>query len=126
MFNTTRNKNKVWFCKSCSQCFSSESVLKGHKEDCLAINGAQRVKLEKRLIKFKNYRNQIPSPCRIYADFGSNLEDVEIWEGNYSSKYDKHVDCSFAYKVVCTVADSVKELKLLGVKILLMSLSKQF
>ena len=78
MFNTRRNKGEVWFCRSCLQCFSSEIVLKGHKEDCLAINGAQRVKPGKREIKFKHYCNQIPSPFRIYADFESNLEDVEI------------------------------------------------
>ena len=28
MFHKTKNKNKKWFCRSCLQCFSSESVLK--------------------------------------------------------------------------------------------------
>ena len=55
MFNKTKNKNKKWFCKSCLQCFSSESVLIKHKENCLSINGKQLVKLEKGIIKFKNY-----------------------------------------------------------------------
>ena len=27
MFHKTKNKNKKWFCRSCLQCFSSESVL---------------------------------------------------------------------------------------------------
>ena len=39
MFHKTKNENKKWFCKSCLQCFSSESVLIKHKEDCLSING---------------------------------------------------------------------------------------
>ena len=54
MFHKTKNKKK-WFCKSCLQCFSSESLLIKHKEDCLSINGKQSVKLEKGIIKFENY-----------------------------------------------------------------------
>ena len=27
MFHRSKNKNKKWFCRSCLQCFSSESVL---------------------------------------------------------------------------------------------------
>ena len=49
------NKNKQWFCRSCLQCFSSESVLIKHKENYLSINGKQSVKLEKGIIKFENY-----------------------------------------------------------------------
>ena len=38
MFNKTKNKNKIHFCKSCLQCFSSKHILIEHKEDCLVIN----------------------------------------------------------------------------------------
>ena len=34
MFHKTKYKNKKWFCRSCLQCFSSESVLIKHKENC--------------------------------------------------------------------------------------------
>ena len=54
MFHRTKNKNKKWFCKSCLQCYSSESVLIKHKENCLSINGKQSVKLEKGTTKFEN------------------------------------------------------------------------
>ena len=47
-FDRFVSQNKKWFCRSCLQCFSSESVLIKHKEDCLSINGKQSVKLEKR------------------------------------------------------------------------------
>ena len=50
MFHKTRNKNNKWFCKSCLQCFSSESVLIKHKANCLSINGKQSVKLEEGII----------------------------------------------------------------------------
>ena len=44
IFNKTKHKDKKYFCKSCLQHFSSESVLNEHKEDCLIINGKQNVK----------------------------------------------------------------------------------
>ena len=68
---------------------------------CLSINGAQSLRLEKGTIEFKNYFKQIPVPFKIYADFECNLKGVEICEGSYSKKYQKHICCSFAYKVVC-------------------------
>ena len=96
MFHKTKNKNKKWFCRSCLQCFSSESVLIKHKENCLSINGKQSVKLEKGTIKF-----QIPVPFKTYADFECNLKSVECDEGSYTKKYQDHIRCSFAYKIVC-------------------------
>ena len=38
MFLKTKNKNKKWFCKSYSQCFSRKSVSIKHKKNCLSIN----------------------------------------------------------------------------------------
>ena len=101
MFNKAKNKNKKYFCKSCLQFFSSKNVLTKHENVCLSINGAQSVKLEKRKTEFENYFKQIPVPLKIYADFESNLEGVEIYEDSYSKKYQSHNPCSFAYKVVC-------------------------
>ena len=72
-----------------------------HKEVCLNINGAQSVRLEKGTIEFKNYFKQIPVPFKIYADFECNLKSVESYEGFYSKKYQDHIPCSFAYKLVC-------------------------
>ena len=58
-------------------------MLKKHKEDCLSINGAQSIKLDKGTTEFKNYFKQIPVPFKIYVDFESNLERVEVYEGFY-------------------------------------------
>ena len=80
MFHKTKNKNKKWFCRSCLQCFSRESVLIKHKENCLSINDKLSVKLEKGIIEFENYFKQIPAPFKIYADFECNLKGVEIYE----------------------------------------------
>ena len=74
MFHKTKNKNKKWFCRSCLQCFSSESVLIKHKENCLSINGKQSVKLEKGIIKSEDHLKQIPVSFKIYADFEFNFK----------------------------------------------------
>ena len=76
MFHKTKNKNKKWFCKSCLQCFNSENVLIKHKDNCLSINSKQSIKLEEGIIKFE-------------------------YEGSYTEKYQDHIPCSFAYKIVC-------------------------
>ena len=101
MFQKTKNKNKKWFCRSCLQYFSSESVLIKHKEICLSINGKQSVKLEKGILEFENYFTQIPVPFKIYADFECSLRSVEYDEGSYTKTYQDHIPYSFAYKVVC-------------------------
>ena len=96
-----KNKNKKYVCKSCLQRFSCKNVLTKHKEPCLSINGVQSVRLEKGTIEFKNYFKQIPVPFKIYADFEFNLKSVKSYEGSYSKKYQDHIPCSFAYKLVC-------------------------
>ena len=103
-FNKTKHKGKKYFCKSCLQCFSSDKVLIKHKEDCLMINGKQNVRLEKGFIRFKKFNRQIPVPSKIYADFGSILKSCDVGVDNdcfsYTRKYQDHILCSFAYKVV--------------------------
>ena len=106
MFNKTKYKGKKYFCKNCLQCFSSKKILSEHKEDCLVINGKQSVELEGGFIIFKNYSKQIPAPFKIYADFECILEKVDgdiecSSNSSYTRKYQDHVPCSFAYKVVC-------------------------
>ena len=84
MFHKTKNKNKKWFCRRCLQCFSSESALIKHKEDCLSINGKQSEIVDKGINEFENYSKQIPDPFKIYADFECNLRGVESNEGSYT------------------------------------------
>ena len=104
MCNKTKNKNKKYFSKYCLQCFSSEKVLIEHKKICLIINDKQSVKLKSGSISFRNYFKQIRIPCKIYADFECLFKGVKISNKNsssYTEKYQDHVPCSFAYKIVC-------------------------
>ena len=73
-----------------------------HKQNCLSINGKQSVKLGEGIIKFETYFKQIPVLFKIYADFECNLKSVKCNEGSYTEKYQDHIPCSFAYKIVCS------------------------
>ena len=68
---------------------------------CLTINSCQSVKYEKGEIKFLNYGNQIPIVFKIYADSECSFKKVEIWEGEYTRKYQKDIPNSFCAKLVC-------------------------
>ena len=120
MFHKTKKKNKKWFCRSCLQCFSSENLLVKYKENCLSINCKHSVKLEKRIIEFENYFKQIPVLFKIYADCECNLRGVECFEGSYIKKYQDHIPCSFAYKVLLMIG-LLSELLFIEVKMQLMN-----
>ena len=131
MFNKTKYKGKKYFCKNCLQCFSSKKILSEHKEDCLVINGKQSVELEGGFIIFKNYSKQIPAPFKIYADFECILEKVDgdiecSSNSSYTRKYQDHVPCSFAYKVVCVDNKYSKKIIYTEEKMLLINLLSQF
>ena len=91
----------------CLQCFSSENILVKQKENCLIINGEQRVKLNEGIIKFLNYFKKLPVPFKIYAGFECILKETGVSEEitdksiSYTKKYQNHIPCGFAYKVVC-------------------------
>ena len=70
----------------------------------MLINGGQNAKLEKGFIEFKNFNRQIPVPFKIYTDFEFVLKSVDCGFDNdrfsYTKKYQDHIPCSFAYKLV--------------------------
>ena len=68
MFSKTKHKDKKHFCMSCLQNFSTKEILNNHTKPCLLINGFQAVNCESGIIKFKNYKKQIPILFKIYAD----------------------------------------------------------
>ena len=108
MYNQTKHKERKHFCMYCLQCFSSERVLNNHIENCIQLNGTQAVEMPTKnnnTLKFDNYHKQQPVPFVIYADFEALLQKVEKGEhdsnGSYTEKFQQHVDCGSAYKVVC-------------------------
>ena len=92
----------------------------------MSINGKQSVKLEKGIIKFENYFQQIPVPFKIYADFECNLKSVKCNEGSYT----KNVKITFLVvlpiKLFVFMIDLLSHLLFIEVKMQLMNLLKQF
>lgn len=45
----------------CLQCFTAEAILNRHKENCIAINGEQAIKMPEKgeTVKFQNYHKQL-------------------------------------------------------------------
>ena len=125
MFRKTGNKNKC-FCKSCLQCFSSETMVTKHTEGCLSINGKKSVKLEERTIEFESYSKEKSVPFKIYADFECNLRGVESCKGSCT----KNIKITFLVvsltKLFALVIGLLSQLLFLGVKMQLMNLLKQF
>ena len=45
MYNQTKHRERKIFCMYCLQCFSSENILKDHRENCISINGKEAIKM---------------------------------------------------------------------------------
>ena len=112
LYNQTKHKERKNFCMHCLQCFISERVLSEHTENCIQLNGTQAIKMptkDNSILKFNNHHKQQPVPFAIYADFESLLQKVERSQpdndGSYTEKFQRHLDCGSAYKVVCCYDD---------------------
>ena len=72
-----------------------------HGVVCWKMNDKQTAKLKSGSIKFK----QLSLPFKIYGDFESVLKGARGSDNknnsSYTEKYQKHIPCRFAYKVVC-------------------------
>ena len=112
MFNQTKHEHRKHFCMYCLQCFSSEEVLKNHKDNCIQLNREQAIKMPDKsnnTLKFNNFHKQQPVPFVIYADFEAITEKISGCRNNnnksYTEAYQKHTDCGFGYKLVCCYDD---------------------
>ena len=107
MYNQSKHKEKKHFCMFCLQCFSSESILVKHANNCLTINGAQAINMPKQgdnILKFNNFHKQLPVPFIIYVDFEAITKKVQGCEQSeemkkdkdrrsYTKAYQTHKDC---------------------------------
>ena len=112
MFHKTKDECRKHFCMYCLQCFSSEKVLNNHKDNCIAVNGTQAVKMPekgKNILQFNNFHKQQQVPFVIYADFEAITEKISNCQPDdnqsYTNAYQKHTDCGYGYKLVCCYDD---------------------
>ena len=107
MYDDSLHRRRKHFCHYCLHAFITEKILKHHIKDSFKINGKQRIIIPKKgkYVKFKNFERKIISPFMIYANFESILVPEDNGKKNsnesYTNKYQKHVACSYGYKLVC-------------------------
>ena len=112
MYNQTKHKDKKHFCMYCLQNFTTEKILKNHSEICMVFNGKQAIRMpdkDNNKLEFKNSHKEIPVPFVIYADFEAITEKVHGCQNDndksFTEDYQKHIDRSYAYKLVCCYND---------------------
>ena len=106
IYDHSLHRGRKNVCHYCLPAFIIEEILKRHVQYCYKIN-SQTVKMAKKdeYVKSKIFERKINSKFIIYADFWSIL----VPEGNgkqnpnesYTEKYQKHIACSYGYKLVC-------------------------
>ena len=101
MYSITKRKDKKYYCMHCLQKVTTEEILDQHKKQCLLIDGCQAVNCESGIIKFKNYKKQIPILFKIYADTECFLEKTNFYKGENTTKYQKLIPNSIGAKLVC-------------------------
>ena len=107
MSSFTKHKDRKYFCLSCLHCCSSQRTLEMHREDCLAINGTQAIKMPEAgsKIYFQNHKKMLPVPFAINADFEAITEKIDSCipsdEKSYTTTYQSHQACGYGYKLVC-------------------------
>ena len=76
--------------------------------DCIVLTKCQAIQMpaEGEVIKFKSFRETVKIPFVIYADLESILQKLAVtqkeeMEQEQTEKLQKHVACSYGYKVVC-------------------------
>ena len=81
MFNQSKHQNKKHLCMFCLQCFSSESILAKHTNNCLRMNGKQAINMPKKgenILKFDNFHKKLPVPFVISADFEATQFGTQV------------------------------------------------
>ena len=66
-------------------------------------------------VRFKMFERKIKSPFMTYADFESILVPEDNGKQNpnesYTNKYQKHIACSYGYKLICVDDEFSKPFK---------------
>jgi hypothetical protein len=103
MGDTSKNAHKKFYCYRCLHGYIREDLLKAHVNDCGNFDAVRTIlpKLKDAKMQFQNHLNKLQVPFAIYADFECLTEEVEEVDDNKNSHiYQKHVPCSFAYRIV--------------------------
>jgi len=105
----------VHLCPCCFKTYRTKTELNDHLKNGCAKFGehTEHPKKDKAVeyVKFNSLHKMLKKPFVIYADFESILQAHEE-KTNQTTKYQKHVPCSFAYKRVSTLEKYDKDIVL--------------
>jgi hypothetical protein len=109
-FKESKHKCRKFFCPRCLTRLSSEQKRTDHLKYCQTED--QRVDMpEQDFMEFKNYKNQIPQPLVIYADFESFIQPIDTChpstQGSFTTKIQKHQANSYAFLPVYQCCENV-------------------
>ncbi|XP_031346482.1 uncharacterized protein LOC116174878 [Photinus pyralis] len=98
-----RNGQK-YVCDRCLHYFHSEDKLIKHTGDCMQKNDTA-IKMpteEKKMLKFKNFKNKIKAPFVVYADLESVLKPSAK-----KTAYQQHIPAAVGYYFKCSYDESL-------------------
>ena len=95
IYDHSLHRGRKHFYRYCLHAFITEEISKRHIKDCFEINGKKRLRCLRKV--------KVKSSFMIYADFESILGSGDNGKQNpnesYTNKYQKHVACSYDYKL---------------------------
>lgn len=105
-------KNKKWLCERCLNHFITEDNLRKHTIMCKQMNTTKLIvpKENRKIMKFKNWRNKENVPFVIYADLESILKaHTDNTPNSQSVKYQKHIPFSISFYLKCSYDNNLSE-----------------
>jgi Rho termination factor, N-terminal domain/Recombination endonuclease VII len=105
MSDTNKHKARKFFCTNCFHPCSSQEILEKHFVDCRK-NGWRNSETVDQIIKFRNFKNQLPAGFVIYADSEALIEKMfsttkrHEQQNSFIINHQRHVPCSFAYVII--------------------------
>ena len=111
-----KSHNQTHICPVCFKIYQVKEKLINHLQNGCAKYGEKTTfpdpAIAKEYVQFKSIQKQHKNPYVIYADFESILSQVEVNDQSNTQKYQKHIPCGYAYKVVSSNDKFDKPLKL--------------
>ena len=110
MYSQTNANRKMYYCRRFLQHLRTTELLDSHIINCSKVSVQKTIFPSKddKIVSFKKYRNKIPAPFVVYADFEALNVPIPVEEDSEKLSTEKITSqniCSYAYKLVFRVND---------------------
>lgn len=104
---TTKHREKLYFCNVCLHYTHSEELMDMHKNECSRIVSYMPNE-EESILKFDNHQRQMDVPFAVYADFECVLENKGMIDNNIT----QHNPCGYSYNIKCSFNECFDQFKI--------------